>query len=157
MGLGCIADIVHHMHSCIHSGIKTDGVICAADVVVNGTRQTDTGNTRMGQIAGASVGTIAADNNNALDAQLTAVIRCLLNAFGSSEFRTSGGVKHGAASVDNIRNAPEIHLYDFACDKTVIASLHSVNVHSLIDGCSDDCTDSSVHTGRIAAAGENRD
>ena len=67
--LGRIAQTVDHLHCGVHGGVKADGIFTARNIIVNGTRNTDARDARVGQIARAAEGAVAADDNDAVDAQ----------------------------------------------------------------------------------------
>ena len=91
MGSRSISYLVNRFHSGVDCGIKTDGVIGTCNIEVNGTGKTDCVDAVSGQCLRAAVGTVAADNNQAVDTVLSADIRSDLLYFGVLEFQTSCG------------------------------------------------------------------
>ena len=44
MRLRSIAELVHEFHSSVHSSIEADSIVCASDIIVDSTGETDTKN-----------------------------------------------------------------------------------------------------------------
>ena len=81
MALGGIAQLVDHLQSSVHSGIVTDGIIGAGNVVVDGAGQADHRDAAVCQLTGTTVGAVAADNDQRINAQLAALFSALILTF----------------------------------------------------------------------------
>ena len=154
VALGGVAQFIHHLHRGVHSGIVADGVLAAGDVVVNGAGNADAGDPQIGQSLGAAERTVAADDNDRVDAQLLAHFGALFLALLGLELKATGGIKNGAAAVDDLGNAPQVHLIGLTVQQTVESALDSDHPHAVAQGGTHNGAHSSVHTRRVAAAGK---
>ena len=157
MALGGVAQLVDHLQSSVHSGIVTDGVVGAGNIVVDGAGQADHRDAAVCQLTGAAVRTVAADDHQRVNAQLTALGCALILALFGLELKAACGVEDGAAGRDDVRNTAQVHFEALAVQQTVIAALDADHAEALVQAGTDHGTDSCVHAGGVAAAGENTD
>ena len=157
VGFGCVAQAVYHLHRGVHRGVVTDGVLAARNIIIDGSRHADAGNPGLCQVARAAERTVAADDNQTLNAQLPAVFRRLLHALRRIELRAAGSVKHGSAVVNNVRNTAQVHFFHIAVQQAVIAPVYPKNTHSACERGSNNGTHRRVHSGCVAAACEYSD
>ena len=155
MGLHGISQTVDQIQRSIASGIITDGITGASNVVVNGCGNTNNGNPLICQRQQTLEGTVAADANQCVQTQHLAGAHCLIETFFGHKFLAACRVQHGTAASGNIAYTFKIQLHKVAVDQAVIASANAdaFNIH--MHCCSHYRTDSSIHTGRIATAGKN--
>ena len=132
VGLGGIADAVNHLHGGVQGGVIADGVIGACNVVIDGAGHTDAVNAGVGQITGAPEGTVAADDNNALDALFTAHVGCLFHARRGVELGAAGGVQSRTAVLHDVGHAAHVHLFQITGEQAVVAAHHAVDLHAEI-------------------------
>ena len=111
----------------------------------------------MCQLTGAAVRTVAANDHQRVDAQLTALGCAFILALFGLELKAACGVKDGAAGRDDVRDTAQVHFEALAVQQTVIAALDADHAEALVQAGTDHGTDSCVHAGGIAAAGENTD
>ena len=155
MGLGGVPQLVHHFHHGVDGGVVADGLVAAGNVVVDGARQPDAGDAMGGQIPGALEGAVAADDYHAFNAVLVAVVHGFLHTFLGAEFGAAGGIQDGAASMDGIGYAAQIHGNQFAFNQTIIAPHHAEHFHPLMETGTHDGAHGGVHARGIAAAGQH--
>ena len=157
MALGGVAQLVDHLQSSVHSGIVTDGVVGAGNIVVDGAGQADHRDAAVCQLTGAAVRTVAADDHQRVNAQLTALGCAFILALFGLELKAACGVEDGAAGRDDVRDTAQVHFEALAVQQTVIAALDADHAEALVQAGTDHGTDSCVHAGGVAAAGENTD
>ena len=157
VALGGVAQLVDHLHGGVHGGVVADGVVGAGDVVVDGAGQADHRDAAVGQLAGAAVGAVAADDHQRVDAQLTALGRALVLALLGLELQAAGGVQDGAAVLDDVGDAAQVHLVALAVQQAVVAALDADHPVPLVDAGADDRAHRRIHAGCVAAAGQYAD
>ena len=111
----------------------------------------------LGQSQCAPEGTVTANGNNAVQTQHFAGVDSLLLALFRHEFRAAGGIEHGAAPIDDMGDALFVQTHNVAVDQAVIAAADTDDLNAAEDGSTDNGTDRRVHTGCVAAAGQNTD
>ena len=147
----CIADLIDRFHRCVNSRIKSDRVLRAGDIKIDGARKSDDVDAVCRELLSAAVGAVAADNDKALDTVLIAGISRVLLAFLCSHFRTARRIEDRAAALDCIRYILGMHLDKVLLHETVIASVDAVDLETLRKTSSDNGTDRRVHSRRIAS------
>src|SRR5699024_5851829 len=75
-----VADLVDGLHRDVHRGVEADGILGAGNIVVDGAGKADAGDAGPAKVAGAAEGAVAADDDQAVDPELTAVVGSLLDA-----------------------------------------------------------------------------
>ncbi len=111
----------------------------------------------MCQLTGATVGAVAADDHQRIDAQFTALCSTFILTLFGLELKAACGVKNGAACGDDVRDTAQVHFKALAVQQTVIAALNADHPEALVQAGTDHGTDCCVHAGGVAAAGENTD
>ena len=84
-------------------------------------------------------------------------ISTLLLTLGSLKLETTCGSKNGTTALDDVRHILGFHIYDLFIQKTLITFFNTLNLQSSCNGCTNNCTDSSVHSRCITAAGQYAD
>ena len=161
MGLHGVPQLVDAFDGGVAGGVKADGVVGAADVVVNSGGDAHhlqvqpllRGLTAEGQ--GASEGAVSADGHDTVQPQEPAGGQGFGPAGGLPELLAAGGVQHGAALVDNVADAGGAHVGKVAGDEAVPASPDTYALHALANGRADHGADSRVHARGVSAAGQN--
>ena len=113
MGGRGITYLIDRLHSGVYCGIKSDGVIGAGNVQVDGSRNTDGVNAKGCQLSGAAEGTVTTNDYDTVNAMLAADLRALLLAFRSYKLHTSCCIQDGTATENDIRHIGTAHVYDF--------------------------------------------
>ena len=157
MGLHGVPQAVDALHGSIGRRIKANGILCADDILVDGAGNAHHGDTVLVQCLRTPEGAVAANGHNAIQSQeLAGVHRLLLPRLGA-ELVTAGGVKYGAAPVNDAADAGIIHGHNVAVDEAVPAPADPHAFDAPADSRADYGTDAGVHTRRVAAAGEDSD
>ena len=76
MGLHGIPELVDTLHRCVAGGVKPDGIIGAADVIVYGCRDSHHRNAQPGELQGAPEGPVSADGHDSVQPQQPAGRYC---------------------------------------------------------------------------------
>lgn len=112
MGRGGISYLINSLHGSVYSRIKTDGIIRACNIQVNGSGKTDRIDPVPGKRPCAHIGAVPADDHHAVDPVLPADIRALLLALLRLEFHAARRSQNRTAPLDNIGNASRLHVND---------------------------------------------
>ena len=155
MALGSVAQFVDHFQRSVHRGIVADGVLGTGDIVINGAGQADHGNTAVCQCAGTTVGTVTANDDQCINAQLTALLSALILTFLGLELQAACRIQNGAASRDDVRNAAQVHFKALAVQQAIVAALNADHTEALVQACTDNGANCSIHTRSVAAAGQH--
>ena len=137
---------------CVHCGIITNGILCAGNIVVDGARQTNTGNSVCGQICCATERAVTADDNQTLQTVLFAVFLCQEHAVFCAEFCASCGIEHGTASLNDAGYAQLVQRLNIIFNQTAVTALYAVHIHALFQCSANNSTYCCVHSRGIAAA-----
>ena len=157
MALGGVAQLVDHFQSGVHGCIIADGVLGAGDIVVDGAGQTDHRDAAVCQLAGTTVGTVAADDDQCINAQFAALGRALILTFLGLELQAAGRVKDRAAGLNDVGDTAQIHFKAFAVQQTIVAALNADHPIALVQTCTHHRTNCGIHAGGVAAAGQHTD
>ena len=155
MALGGIAQLVDHFQGGVHCGIVADGVIGAGDIIIDGAGQTDHRNAAVCQLTGTAVGAVAADDHQRVNAQLTALCSALVLALLGLELQAAGRIQDGATGRDDIGNAAQVHFKALAVQQAIVAALNADHTEALVQACTDNGANCSIHTRSVAAAGQH--
>ena len=157
MRLHGVAQLIYALDRGIAGGVKADGVIRAADIVINRARNADARNALAGQRLCAAERTVAAAADQAVNAEVTAGVSRLLQTFLGQHFLAACGVQHGAALADDAVYTAGTHLDDVAVDETAVTAANAENGNIVCACAADYRADECVHAGCVAAAGKYAD
>ena len=157
MGLHGIAQLIDALDRSIAGGVKTDGVIRAADIIINGTRNADARNTLAGKRLCTAECTVAAAADQAVNTEVTAGVSRLLQTFLGQHFLAACSVQHGAALANNAVYTAGTHLDDVTVDETAVAAANAKNGNIVCACAADYRANKCVHAGCVAAAGKYAD
>ena len=157
MRVAGIAELVYHLDNGVHRGIIADCVIRALNIIIYSAGNTDTRDSRLGQIRRASECSVAADCDNAAHIVLLADFLCLFDVFPFLELGAASRINCRTAALNYIGNASHVEVNKLVVKQTVIASHYSQNLKSLEDCGSCDRSYRSVHSGAVAAACQDSD
>ena len=149
-----IAQLIDALDRSVARGVKADRVVRAHDVVVDRAGHADAGHALAGQRLRAAERTVAAAADQAVDAEILAGVRRLLQALLGQHLLAARGVQHGAAAADDAVYAAGAHLDDIAVDQAAVAAADAQHGDIERGRGTDDRTDQCVHAGCVAAAGE---
>ena len=157
VGLHGIAQLIDALDRSIAGGVKTDGVIRAADIIINGTRNADARNSLAGKRLCTAECTVAAAADQAVNTKVAAGVSRLLQTFLGQHLLAACGVQHGAALADNAVYTAGTHLDDVAVDKTAVTAANAENGNIVCACAADYRANKCVHAGCVAAAGKYAD
>lgn len=158
VGFRRVPNAVDRVQSDVQGGIKTDGKIRAADIVVDGAGHADDVDVLLfGQGQGAAIRAVAADHHQPFDLVLSEHLCGHFAAFGIKELLAARRPQHGAAAVDDPADIARSKRRDVAVDKPAIARSNAVNLNAMVGRRSHHGPDGCVHAGRVAPAGQNTD
>ena len=153
-----IADLVDALHDGVERRIISYGTIRAIEVVVYGTRKTyDWIVEFVGKNASAGQRTVAADNDEGVNAMSTQDIVCQLTAFRCGELLAASCFENGSALLNDIGNILGVKLFYFIGYKPMVATIYTFDFKPIVYGRTSDGAYSGVHTGGIASGGQNSD
>ena len=111
----------------------------------------------MCQLACAAVRTIAANDDQCVNAQLTTLGSTAVLAFLGLELQAAGSVQNGTAGRNDVRDAAQVHFKALAVQQAVVAALNADHTITLVQAGTNHGAHSSVHARRIAAACQHAD
>ena len=157
MRIAGIADAVDAFAGGVQGGVKADGVIGIAEIVVDRAGHADGGQAQLAERARALEGAVAADADEAFDAQRTHVFNGALLVLDVDEFIAARSHQEGAAAVNLARNAAGgengkiIMFVRAAHQHAVVAALEADHGHIVLQTGSHNGADRCIHAGRVAA------
>ena len=164
MGLHGVPQLVDALHGRVAGSVKANGVVGAADVVVDGGRDAHdlkasvpAGSGLPAQCQSAPEGTVAADGHNSIQSQQFAGGKRFGPARLRHKFLAAGGVEYRAALVDDMADAGCVQLYEVAVDQAVPASPDAYAFNAAVHCGPYDGPHSRVHTGGVTTAGQYAD
>jgi len=152
VGLRCIADAVNHVHNCIHSRIIANRIVRTGNIVINRTGERHARDAGQGEITRPAERAVAADDDDAVQPDFLTHIDRLIDALLRFKLRAAGRVEHGAAAVNNIGNAAEIHLKHIPADQSAVTAAYAKHPEAILTARTYNRTDCSIHAWRVAAA-----
>ncbi len=155
VALGGVAQFVDHFQSGVHRSIVADGVIGACNIIVDGAGQADHRDAAVCQLTGTTVGAVAADDDQRINAEFAALGRTLVLALFGLELQAAGGVQDGAAGLDDVGNTAQVHFKALAVQQAVVAALNADHPISLVQTGTNHSAHCSIHAGGVAAAGQD--
>ena len=158
-----VTQLVDALNGGVAGGVKADGVVGTADVIVNGGGNAH--NLQIHAFFGCLTGqgqrtaerTVAADGYDAVQSQQLAGGKRFGAAFSVHKFLAAGGVEHGAALVDDMTDAGGVHGKKIAVDQAAPAAADTHAVHAVVHGGTHNGAHGCVHAGGVTAAGQNAD
>ena len=154
------ADIVHTR---IDGGVVAERHLGIGEVVVDGAGDTDTGDAKAAKRQRALIGTVAADDDNALHAHFADIVDRAQLHFGLEEIKAAGGAQIRAGLVGDIKDGIKVQLDHVvrdvvaAAERAVIAALDADQGHAVVAGGLGHRHDGGIHAGGVAAGGQNTD
>ena len=139
---------MYHRFRC--SSIKSNSIICTCNIKINCSRKSDSINSLCCKLLCTSERTISTDYNYTVNSMLSAYFSTSLLTFFSHEFHASCCIEDCSTTLDNISNASLVHINYLIIKKSVIALLNTLDLKSLIQSSSYNCTDSSIHAWSIS-------
>ena len=157
MRLHRVAQTVDGLDRRIGRRVIADGIIGAADVIVDRCGDTNNGNAVLRQLQQTAERAIAAHSDNAFQPQQLTGRNRLLLAFLRREFVAARRIENGAAAIDDVRDAVGVQLDKISVDQTVVAAADADAVDPEQIRCTYHCAHRCVHAGRVTAGGQYAD
>ena len=155
MRLAGIRELAECIKHGVHSGVKSDGVVGCGDVVIDSAGNTDRGDAAQRKVGSSSEGAVAADSDDSVNIVLLAGSDSLCHALLGLELYTTVGVESCAAETYDAVYKFGGKGNDLIVDKSAIAADNAYYLYTLLKCLISYCSYSCVHTGSIAARGEN--
>ena len=152
-----VAQLVDALDGGVAGRVKADGVIGAADIVVDGGGNADDGDAETRKLERAAEGSVAADGHDGVQTQHPARGDRLFPARLGHEIFASGGIEDRAAAGENVADAGAVELHKVAGDQAMPAPADADALDAAGDGGTHDRAHGRVHARRVAAAGQNAD
>ena len=95
---GSITNFINCLHCCIYSCIKSDCILCAGNIQIDRTWNTDCVNSKISQLLCAGKGTVSTDYYQSVDSMFLTDFCTTLLSFRCTEFCTSCCIKNCTAS-----------------------------------------------------------
>ena len=157
MGSGGVPYLINGLHSRVDRGVKADGIFGAGDIQVNGSRHADGVDSQVRQLLRSGKGTVSSDDYQTVDAEFTAGSRRLLQTFLGAHLRAASCIQNGAAPLDGIGHILGGQINDFLIHQAIVAFEDSLHLDSSAESPAHRRTDRGIHTGSVAAAGQDAD
>ena len=102
MALCSITDTVHALYDGVHGCIISDGIVSAVEVVVDGTRQSDTADIKLTcEIHCSGKRTVTSDDNECIYFLFLDILKSLLASFHGHELLGTGCLQHRTSGTDD--------------------------------------------------------
>ena len=157
MGLHGIAQLVNAVDGGVAGGVKADGVVGAADVVVNGGGDPHDRDTQARQLQRAAEGAVASDGDDTVQPQHLAGVDRFQAALLAHKVLAAGGIKDGAAAGENVTDAGALELDKVTGDQALPAAANADALDAAVQRGTNHRAHSGVHARRVAPAGQHAD
>ena len=156
VGVGGVTYLVNTFHDSIESRVISDGGIRSVEVVVYGTRKSYTRYVILGCYdLGSGKRTVTSYHDEGIYVVCPEILVSLGPAFLVHEALAACRSENGTASVDGTADTLGCKILDFIIDKAFPASVYSLDLPSVEDGCSCNGPDGRIHSRRITSRGED--
>ena len=147
VGGDCVTEAQDCVDDCVASGVKTNGEIGVAHIVVDGCRDADDTHIRhFVDVLKASKRAVATDDHQMIASTFQKVVHCLFHHFGLAKVLASACAKDSAPSVHAVGHTVVLHFKDVVFNKTNVATSYTIDGVALCHCIADHCTDASIHT-----------
>ena len=147
-----VADFVYGIQNRIQGGVVTDCGVRSVQVVVDGSRQTDTGHIKfLRKDACTGQRAVATDNHQGIDTLFLHVIVCYLPSFGRGKLFTACCFQDSTAQLDDVTYILAFEFFDFTGYQAFVTSIYAFNLKSVVDSRTCYRTDSRIHSRSVAA------
>ena len=158
-----IAETDDRFQSDADSAVETNGVIRAGYITVDGPGDTDDIKAVFAQFLSPFPGTVAADDDKALDPCFFRIIcrvsdrRFCFFRIRIDKLKAARRIQDGTASVNDIAHGNRIQIDDVVFQKAAVASQDTLDFDAVIQGITGHSTDAGIHTLRVAAGSQHTD
>ena len=156
MRSGCVANLVHAFRDGVQSGIIANSTVCAVQVVVDCSRQTDTRHIIfLSEDPSTSQRAVAANDYKSINASLLHVLVGFLTAFRRLELLAASSLENRSTSLYDVAHIFRRELLDLVVDESFVATIDSHDAKTIGNAGSCYSTDCGIHSRGITTAGED--
>ena len=128
------------------------GFVSAVHIIINGAGKCHRGHTEGRKLFRSLDGTVAADDDESLDAPIPEDFYGFFLVFLFKERLAPGGLQDRAAPEDNAADGRGLHGHHVIVQETGVAPVYAINFLSPVQGRPHDAPEGRIHARRIAAA-----
>ena len=155
MGSGGVAHLIDSVHSCIYRRIKSDGVVRAGDIKIDGTRHAYSVDAAVCKGSCAPEGAVAADDYHTVDTVLPAYFRALFLAFFRHKLGAARRKQDSTATLDGVGHCTARHIDDVLFKKSGVTAPYTFYLKAVCQRRSHNASNCGVHARSIASARKN--
>ena len=153
---GCVANLVHAFRDGVQSGVIANRTVCAVQIVVDCSRQTDARHIIfLSEDASASQRAVAANDYKSINASLLHVLVGLLTTFRRLELLAASSLENRSTSLYDVAHVLCRELLDLVVDEPFVAAIDSHDAKTIGNSGSCHSTNGSIHSRSIATTGED--
>ena len=153
-----VANLVHSAHDGVQRRVVADGVVRAVEVVVNGAGQPYAGHVVfVRKLQRSRQRAVAADDDEGVDVVLPEVLVRLLPSLHRAELLAARRLQDGTSALDDVAHALGGEVADLVVDESLESAVDALHLPSLVDGCSCDGSDGTVHAWGVSSRCEHAD
>ena len=152
MRSGSVTDFIDSVKDGVKRCVITDGSVGAVQVVVDSTRESDTGDVKfLCKNSCSTQRTVSADNDKSVDTFFLHIFVCQLSSFGCLELLTACGFEDCTSLLDDITYVLAFEFMDFACYQPFITMIDTFDLQAVVDCRACYGADGSIHTWSITS------
>jgi len=155
VGAGGVFNFIDELHDGVGGGVEADADVGVGDVVVDGAGKADDADAEFVEFLGASEGAVAADDDEGVDAVGGEDVGGAAAAFFVVKSFAAGGLEDGAAFFEDAAEGAGVEFDVVFIEDALVAVVESEDADVLAMGGFGGGADGGVHSGRIAAGGED--
>lgn len=151
MALSGIANSINTLYDGIERRVITDRVVRTVEVVVNGTRQSDTAEIILcSKLHRTRQRTIAADDDQRVDTMLLDVLIGFITPLFGHERLRACRLEDCTSPADDATDILGGEIPYLSCYQSIITSVNTLDIETVIDSCTRDGTNCRVHSWGIS-------
>ena len=155
---GRITYLVHTLHDGVQCGVISYGTVRTIQVIVDGTRQTDTGNIKLiGKDTSTGERTVTTYHHQGIDATLLHVLIRTLTTLGGLKLPAACRLQYRTSSLDDITHILRGEFHNLVVDKALVSTIDGHHSEVICYGCTCHSTNGCIHARSISAAGQYPD
>ena len=152
MTVGSIADTVHTLHDGVHCGVISDSIVCAIQVVIDCSRQSDYGEVVLHtEVARTSKRSVTADNHQCVYLLLNTGLVSLLHALGCREFLRTCSLQDCTSACNDTTHVLGGKLLNLVVYQSLISTIYTFNLKTIVDAGASHRANSGIHSWCIAS------
>src|SRR3989338_6136930 len=156
--LGRVADLVNGLQGGVDGCGTADGLVCAVNVIVNGSGQSYRRKTPLFiKFVGSDIRSVPTDDDQGVHVMLAQDLNGPGLALVGGKIPGPRGLEDGATPVDDIGHRAMVHGHDVLFQKPLIAAHDAGNLQPVIQRTTHDTADGRVHAWAVSAGSQNAD